>query len=80
MKTLLISTKSQANKVIVSSLFTPINGKTLSVERYDLGKYKPEQSFVGREVEVGDDVYAVWSETRRDSDGPYKALFCASSR
>ena len=32
----------------------------------------------GREVSVSDDVFALWTETRRDSDGPYKALFCIS--
>ena len=78
MKTLKIGTKSQADKILVESLFVPVNGKTLTPQRFDRGKYKAETPFVGREVSVADDVFALWMETRRDSDGSYKALFCIS--
>jgi hypothetical protein len=79
MKTLLIGTKRQADKILVESLFNP--GGTLTPSRYDLGKYKPdpEKPFVGRSIEVSDNVSALWTEKRRDSDGPYVAVFSLSS-
>ncbi len=36
MKTLLIGTKSQADRILVDSLFSP--GGTLTPERYDMGQ------------------------------------------
>lgn len=79
MKTLKIGTKSQADKLLVASLFTPINGKTLNVGRYDMGKYKPG-SYVGRELtNCPDDVLAVYAASGRDSDGAYVKLMCVSA-
>ncbi len=74
MKTIQIITKRKADALLIESLFR--QGGTYRKERYDMGKYKPESSFVGREIECSDDVICVWAESRRDQDGPYKALFC----
>ena len=75
MKILKIGTKTQANKILLDSLFNPVNGKTLNKMKYCNGKYKPG-SFIGREIEVGDDVHALFTESRKDSDGPYVRLMC----
>ena len=80
MKTITIGTKAQANRIRVNSLFTPVNGRTLVSARYDMGKYKADKNFIGREIDVADHVHALWMESRRDSDGPYKALFCMIDR
>ena len=74
MKTLTINTKSQAEKILVSSLFKA--GNTLQVMRFDMGKYKADVSLLGREVKCSDDVHAIYQVTRRDSHGPYRALMC----
>ena len=60
MKKLTIGTKRQADKVMVNSLFTPVNGRTLSVIKYCSGQLRarPETPYIGREVEVNDDIYA----------------------
>jgi hypothetical protein len=47
---------------------------TSGKSRYDLGKYA--HSHIGRTVEVGDGIRALWAERRRDKKGPYYALFC----
>jgi hypothetical protein len=75
MKKLKIGTKAQANKILLGSLFNPINGKTLNRMKYCNGKYKPG-SYIGRELEVSDGVHAVFTESRKDSDGPYVRLMC----
>lgn len=75
MKKLTVVTKRQADKMLVGSLFQPVNGSTLTKMRYDLGKYK-NPARVGMECEVSDHTMALWSEKRKDSDGPYHALFC----
>lgn len=62
--------------MLTESLFKPVNGRTLSRERYDRGKYRSDVDFVGRQVETPDHVVALWTERRSDIDGPYKALFC----
>lgn len=81
MKTIEITTKGKANRMLVDSLFKPVNGGTLVASRYDGGKYRAEASLIGRKLEnCPDDVFAVWSEIRWDIDGPYRALFCLSSR
>jgi hypothetical protein len=38
MKTLKIGTKTQANKILLDSLFNPVNGKTLNRMKYCNGK------------------------------------------
>ena len=78
MKTLTVGTKSQADKVLVNSLFAPVNGSTLNKEKLCTGKY--QASIKGRALEVSDHIHAVWAEKRRDSDGEYFALLCLTSR
>lgn len=75
-KTLVIGTKVNAEKLMVESLFRPINGQTLKRARYDMGKYA--HSHIGKTVEVIDGTVALWTERRKDSHGPYWALFCLS--
>ena len=75
----LIVSKSAKDRAIIDSLFSPINGQTLAcakAERFDLGKYR--SSLVGRPIpeHMLSRVAIVWSEQRKDSDGPYWALFC----
>ena len=74
MKTIKVGTKSQADSVLVESLFRA--GGTLRTMRFDMGKYKADISLIGREVRCSDDVYAVYQVSRRDGDGPYRALMC----
>ena len=76
MKTLKIVTKSQADKILVNSLFAPVNGKTLNRGRYDSGKYAVKD-FIGREVNnAPDSVFAIYPVKRKDSHGAYVALYC----
>jgi len=75
MKTLKIGTKTQANKILLDSLFNPVNGKTLNRMKYCNGKYKPG-SYIGRELEVSDGVHALFTESRKDSDGHYVRIMC----
>lgn len=74
MKTLQVTTKSKADSILVDSLFKP--GGTLQTMRFDMGKYKADVSLIGREVSCSDDVYAIYQVSRRDCDGPYRALMC----
>ena len=79
MVTMKIGTKAQADKVLVESLFKPVNGKTLRRFAFCTGHYKPG-SYVGKEVTAdADSVYALWVERRRDNDGPYVTLRCLTS-
>ena len=71
MKMVAIESKAKANKAQVESLFTA--GGTLVKEKYCGGKYA--HSCIGREVEVSDDVAALWTERRKDRDGPYYTLY-----
>lgn len=80
MKKLTITTKHQADKILVESLFKPVNGRTLRRFRFDSAKYKPELSCIGRELDVDEHIFAVWPEHRKDSDGPYTRLMCLTSR
>jgi hypothetical protein len=73
-KLIKIGTKSQADSVLVESLFKA--GETLQTMRFDMGKYKAYVSLIGREVQCSDDVYAIYQVSRRDGDGPYRALMC----
>jgi len=73
-KKLTIGTKAQADKIMVNSLFEPVNGKTLNRGKYCSGKYKAGVSFIGREIEVSDDVHALYMVQRKDADGPYQQI------
>ena len=75
MKTLSITTKAKADKILVESLFKPVNGRTLNRMKYSGGKYKPG-SYIGREVEVSDNVHALYQSKGRDADGPYVRIMC----
>lgn len=81
MKTIQICSKRDAENLIVASLFTPVNGRTLSKLRFDGCKYRtdPETPYIGRKLEVSDDVHAVYPGRRRDANGAYIALFCVYS-
>ena len=79
MKLLKIVTKAQANEEIVNNLLSPVNEKILTRQRYDYVQYDLKASFVGSEVEVRDEIMALWMEMRKDLYGPYQALFCAHS-
>lgn len=75
-----ILTQSQLKKATIESLFKPVAGQTLAClkkERLDRGKYNPGK-MAGRELpeHIASKCLAVWTERRRDSDGPYDALFC----
>ena len=61
-------------KIISAARGRRVGGQIM---RYDMGKYNAGQSFVGRDLKVAKHVLAVWPERRKDSDGPYIALFCA---
>ena len=78
MKTIRIVTKAQANKVLVESLFKPVNGRTLNDMKYDGGKYKinPDVPYIGREVEVSDNIHALYIVRRKDAAGPYVQIRC----
>ena len=75
-----ILTKRQADAAIVESLFKP-GGTLVGLPkiRLNLGKYKPG-ALVGKELPSDIKVRLAWVERRRDSDGPYDALFCISDK
>ena len=75
MKTMKIGTKAQADKVLVESLLKPVNGRALNRMKYSNGKYAPG-SYIGREVEVYDDVYALYQSKGCDDVGPYVHIMC----
>lgn len=79
MKRLQITSKRKAESMLVDSLFEPVNGRTLSKEKYSSGKYKPDAFPIGREVEVSEHVHALWAEQRRDADGAYACVYCLVS-
>lgn len=78
-KKITIVSKRKADTMLLDSLFHPVNGKTLTCTRYDMGKYKPSK-FIGREIECDEHVKAIFTQSKRDSDGPYVALYCLVSR
>jgi len=72
-----IVTKAQADKVLVDSLFNPVNGQTLRVEKYDCAKYRADRNFIGREIDnASNRIKAIYPVRRRDSDGAYVQLMC----
>ncbi len=78
MKTIQVVSKATADKILTESLFKPVNGRTLSVGKYDGGKYAPG-AYVGRNVKVGDHVHAIYMVRRKDRDGPYMQAMCVYS-
>ena len=71
-----IVTKREADKILVDSLFR--GGRTLMTEKFDNGKYRVDQSYIGRDVHDLPGVHAVYAERRRDADGPYIRLMSIS--
>ena len=71
-----IITKTQADKILTASLFTPVNGKTPNRSRFDSGKYKADVSFIGRDVPDLAGVHAVYAVRQTDADGAYTRLMC----
>jgi Protein of unknown function (DUF987) len=69
-----VVTKAQALSVLLDSLFRP--GRTLVQERFGGGKYRVDQSYIGRDVKDLPGVHAVYTERQRDSDGTYVQLMC----
>lgn len=72
-----IVSKSQADKILVESLFRP--GGTLNVEKFDNGKYKwygSAKHYIGKDVPDLKNVHAVYVERRQDASGPYAQLMC----
>lgn len=67
-----IITKRESSRAVIDSLFT--SGGTLAclpVIRYDKGKYR--RDLTGTELPTPSE-FPVWTERRKDSDGPYWIL------
>lgn len=80
MTNLIIITKKQADKILVDSLFNPINNHTLNTIKYDCGKYKSApKEFVGRLVQVKPEIKAIYPVRRKDKDGAYTQLMCLTT-
>jgi hypothetical protein len=77
MKKIAIITKSQANKMLIDSLFQ--KGGTLNKVRLCMGKYSADKSVIGKMVDVAENVVAVFPETRKDVNGNYLAIFCLTA-
>lgn len=78
-----IISKKKAMKILEDSLFTPVNGHTLSINKFCAGKYKwlgSASSYAGKEVTDIPNVHAVYVERRQDKDGAYARLMCVSER
>ena len=74
-----IISKRKANLILTNSLFNPIVGRTLSIGKFDSGKYKwtgSQKNYIGREVQDIPTVHAVYVERRQDSNGPYAQIMC----
>jgi hypothetical protein len=74
MQILKIVSKRKAHQMLIESLFN--TGGTLTKIKLCSAKYKAGAFPVGREIEVGSHVKAVWSESRSDSHGKYSVLYC----
>ena len=75
---MIIISKRQADKILVDSLFQ--GPKTLTVGKWDNGKYA--ESGIGKEIDISrfsDNIIAIYSQRKRDKDGPYYALMCLSN-
>jgi hypothetical protein len=78
-------TKSQADKILVDSLFRQTG--SLTPIKFDSGKYKwlgsqrahMKHSQDEIERKAGKDIEAVWFERRKDSDGVYCQVMCLAN-
>lgn len=72
MKTVTVVKKSVAMAMLK-------NYPNCRIMMYDNGKYSwtgSAKHYIGREVEVADNIKAVWVERRQDSYGPYARAMC----
>ena len=76
MQSLKITSRRHGETLQVESLFKP--GGTLERVRYCGGKYS--NPLGGRHLDMPDHVKAIWTEKRKDKEGPYWALFAMISR
>lgn len=77
---MVIITKKQADEMLVNSLFKPVNGKTLSIMKYDCGKYKgTPKEFIGKYAQPTINTYAIYPISRKDKDGRYTQLMCLTT-
>tara|TARA_R100000541_G_scaffold24896_1_gene34559 strand:- start:2538 stop:2777 length:240 start_codon:yes stop_codon:yes gene_type:complete len=78
---MLVISKKQAMEILTDSLFTPVNGNSLNVAKFDSGKYEwtgKAANYVGKQVPVISGVHAVYAERRQDSNGAYAQMMCIS--
>lgn len=74
-----IVTKREADNILTTSLFKPVNGRTLNVMKFDNGKYNwtgQASDYVGRDVPDHKGVHAVYPVRRSDKHGAYCQLMC----
>lgn len=71
-KKIIVTTKAKAARILAA------NPGALVRERYDRGKYA--HNGAGKEVEVAENVQALWMERRQDRHGPYYASYCLVPR
>jgi len=75
MKTVTVVKKSVAMSVLKDQ-------ENCRIMKYDGGKYEWHGSakyYFGREVEVRDNIKAIWVERRQDSHGAYAQFMCVTS-
>ena len=78
MKKITVTTKRQADNAMLDTLFQGTRTATRK-ERYDNGRYAGKAAdYYGKDVDVLDDVAAIWPETRKDKDGSYVIFWCYS--
>jgi hypothetical protein len=78
---MLVIAKKQAMAILTDSLFTPINGNSLNIEKFDSGKYDwsgKAANYIGKQVPDITGVHAVYAERRQDSNGAYAQMMCIS--
>ena len=69
-----VGTKRQADAASTETLFRPVNGHTATRKvKYCNGRYA--NNLRGREINAPDDVVAVWTERRKDAEGPYWTMY-----
>lgn len=76
-----IISKKQAKNILINSLFNPVNGHTLNINKFDKGKYKwlgSQKTYIGKEVIDIEGVHAVYVERRQNKNGAYAQLMCIS--
>ena len=75
MKTIAILTRANALKLQRSH-------PEAKVLKYDTAKYNwhgTQTHYVGRELEVHENIVAIWCERRSDKDGPFTQFMCLTA-